>query len=355
MRSRLLCLVSLAGVAALGCARATFHDVDAGTGSGGTSAGTGGRGGTAGGGGGTGGGAGTVIGGNGGGGVGGSAGNGDAGSGGSIGGAGRGGSTAGTGGATAGTGGGGAGGTAGTTGGRGGSGGTAGSAGTGGSAGAGGRGGTAGATAGTGGGTAGTGGGTAGTGGATGGTGGTGGGSAGTGGVAGVMPTVAGQIVITELMHDVPGNDDNSEWFEIHNPSTTVTFNLMGCDVGDFNTFVPITTSLVVPPGAFRTLGIAADVGFPPYFVYGTAIKFDSQGADSARIRCGTVLIDEFAYNSTDATDANSVSHTYSVDPRHYTAADNDIRANWCLATTPYMMGSLMLFGTPGATNPQCP
>jgi hypothetical protein len=53
--------------------------------------------------------------------------------------------------------------------------------------------------------------------------------------------------------------------------------------------------------------------------------------------------------------DPNSVSHTFSVDPRHYSAVDNDIRANWCLGTAPYMMGALMLYGTPGQPNPPCP
>jgi hypothetical protein len=322
MSSRVLFLTGLLGIAALGCARATFHDIDgtAGTG-GGASAGSGGRAGTGGDGqGGTGGGAGDVIGGNGGGGAGGI--------GGSTGLSGRGG-----GGGTGGSG------VGGGTAGRGGTGGTGGNAGTGGTGGRGGSGGIAGS------------GGAAGTG--AGGRGG-GGGTAGTGGVPGVMPTVAGQIVITELLHDVPGNDDNSEWFEIYNPSTTVTYNLMSCDVGDVNTYVPITLPLVIPPGAFRTLGIVEDVGFKVDYAYGPSIKFDSQGADSARIRCGAVLIDEFAYSVTDSTDPNAVGKTFSVDPRHYSAVDNDVRANWCLATATYMAGTAMYYGTPGAANPQC-
>jgi hypothetical protein len=333
MTSRFLFLAGLSAIAAVGCARATFRDIDGGGGSGG-SAGEGGRGGAAGdiaGQGGTGGGGGDVIGGNGGGGAGGGGTGGS--TGGSIGGAGRGGSGATGGGGTGG------GGTGGSTGGRGGTGGTAGAAGgTGGIGGTGGRGGTGVAGSGGTGGVAG-----------TGGVGGTG------GGPSGVMPTAAGQIVITELLHDVPGGDDNSEWFEIYNPSTTVTYNLMGCEVGDFNTYVPVTQPLVLPPGAFRTLGIVEDVGFKVDFVYGSTVKFDSQDHDSARVRCTGVLIDEFAYTMPDATDPNSVSHTYSVDPDHYSAVDNDLRANWCLGTTPYMMGALTLYGTPGAANPQCP
>jgi hypothetical protein len=302
------CLLALA---AFGCTKAIFQPVDAGQGGagsgGGGPAGAGGDG--QGGDGGTGGGGGTVV--------GGASGGGSSGTGGS-----------------AGTGGGGVAGTGGSaaTGGRGGTGGSSGASGTGGTGGSAGRGGS---------------GGTAGTG---------GGGTAGTGsGGAGVMPTVAGQIVISELLHDVPGSDDNSEWYEIYNPSTTVTYNLMGCQASDRNSPVPITTPLVVPPGAFRTLGIVADVGFMPDFVYGAGIKFDSNAPDSARILCNGIEIDVFAYDMSDATDITNSGHTFSVDPRHYTSTENDLRANWCLGTTPYMMGTNTFYGTPGAPNPQCP
>ena len=59
------------------------------------------------------------------------------------------------------------------------------------------------------------------------------GGSGGTGG-GGVMPSAPGQIVISELMHNTATvADDFGEWFEVYNPSTTVTYDLMGCQVLD--------------------------------------------------------------------------------------------------------------------------
>ena len=75
---------------------------------------------------------------------------------------------------------------------------------------------------------------------------GTGGGGrrrAGTGGGAGVTPTVAGQIVD----HRADARRERAattlgEWFEVYNPSTTVTYDLMGCDVGDLNTFLSRST-----------------------------------------------------------------------------------------------------------------
>jgi hypothetical protein len=75
-----------------------------------------------------------------------------------------------------------------------------------------------------------------------------------------MMPSAAGQIVITELMHNsATVADDYGEWFEVFNPSTTVTFDLMGCQVLDSSTTGPvITTSFVLPPGTFKTLAAAS-------------------------------------------------------------------------------------------------
>src|SRR5262245_42979569 len=251
LRGRVALRFALAlAFASIACTKAMFQDAPAGTG--GSGGGAAGRGGASGGAGGTGGDGGSA-----GGGSGGSAGGGSGGSAGGGSGRGGGGGTAGTGG-VAGTGG---------AGGRGGTGGTSGTGGGGGTGGGNGGGGAGGRGGGGGGGAGGTGGGT-------------GGGGAGGGG--GIMPTVAGQIVITELLHDVPGGDDNSEWFEVYNPSSTVTYNLIGCSASDKNSPVPITVPFVMPPGSYKTLGIVVDVGFTPDFVYGGGIKFDSNAADSA-------------------------------------------------------------------------
>ncbi len=351
---RSLRILVVLGIGALACTRASFHDEETGDGGhGGGVAGIGGTSGTGGAGqGGTGMG-GSVVGGNGGtGDTGGSAGTGTGGSagtgtGGSAGTGGRGG--------TAGTG---TGGTTGTAG-RGGTGGTAGAGGTGGtgtagSAGTGGRGGTGGGVAGTGGATAGT---------AGGGRGGTG--TGGTGGPVGVMPSAAGQIVITELMNNsATVADDYGEWFEIYNPSTTVTYELMGCQVLDSSLTGPaISTSLVVPPMTFKTLAVSATPGgpggtaFTPDYVYTVAVKFDNDAGERAAIACNGTLIDDFVYPG---AVAGTGGRAFSLDPRHYNANDNDVSMTyWCLARNT-MAGDAYEptgpnFGTPGQPNPQCP
>ena len=344
---RSLRILVVLGIGALACTRASFHDEEIGEGGrGGGVAGIGGTSGTGGagqGGGGTGMG-GSVAGGTGG--TGGSAGTGTGG----IAGTGTGGS-AGTGG-RGGTGGTGTGGTTGTAG-RGGTGGVAGTGGTGGSAGTGGRGGT--------GGVAGTGGATAGT--AGGGRGGTG--TGGTGGPVGVMPSAAGQIVITELMNNSATiADDYGEWFEVYNPSTTVTYDLMGCQVLDSSLTGPaIATSLVLPPMTFKTLAVSATPGgpggtaFTPDYVYTVAVKFDNDAGERAAIACNGTLIDDFVYPG---AVAGTGGRAFSLDPRHYNANDNDVSMTyWCLARNT-MAGDAYEpmgpnFGTPGQPNPQCP
>jgi hypothetical protein len=241
-------------------------------------------------------------------------------------------------------------------------GGVAGSAGTIGGAGGGGNAGTGGvATAGTGGGRAGAGG----TAGMSGSGGGPGGGRGGTGGAPNVTPTVAGQIVITELMNNSATiADDYGEWFEVYNPSTTVTYDLMGCQVLDSSLTGPaISVNLVLAPMTYKVLAVSATPGgpggtaFTPDYVYGLAVKFDNDAGERAGIACNGVLIDEFVYPG---TVAGLGGRAFSLDPRHYNAADNDIAmAFWCLASNT-MAGDAYEtsgpnYGTPGRANSQCP
>ena len=339
------CAVAL--LAATGCLEANILPFDGGeAGRGGSAGGSAGRGGSAGG-----GASGSGVAGEGG--VGGISGSGPGGSGAS-------GGSGGSGGSAGAAGRGGSGGTVGGSGGRGGDGGSTG--GTGGAAGRGGAGG--GPVAGMGGGGSG-GGPVAGMGGGgTGGIGGVGGVSGTGGGVVAVTPTVHGQIVITELMHDASGIDDNlGEWFEVYNPSPTVTYELMGCEARDTSPGMIIGTSLLLPPLTFKTLAVSASPGFLPDYVYTPSgatpvVKFDNSGADEARIVCGGVLIDVFGYSQLMAS--MGAGHTFSVDPDHYSAADNDSPANWCVARDSVAGDAYELsgpnYGTPGRANTtQCP
>jgi hypothetical protein len=172
-----------------------------------------------------------------------------------------------------------------------------------------------------------------------------------------VTPTVAGQIVVTELMHDTDVvSDDFGEWFEIYNPDASATYDLFGCQIRDSANAHTIDAHLLVPPHVFRTLAIfTTGGGFVPDYTY-SGIKFDNDNADSVSIYCGLTLIDKFAYS---AAQAAMGGHSFSVDPAHYNSVDNDDPANFCLATTIYNQatsGSTVVsdYGTPGVTNPPC-
>jgi hypothetical protein len=244
--------------------------------------------------------------------------------------------------------------------GRGGTGG-GGAAGTGGSAGVGGSAAGTGGSAGMGGSAAGTGGsagmgGSAGRGGGAGsavaGTG--GGGTGGAGGAPAVIPTMAGQLVVTELMHDavVVNNDDFGEWFELYNPDPEVTYDLFGCTLRDRANPHVILTHFLMPPRTFKTFAISANPGFTPDYIY-TGIKFDNQASDQINIICGSTVIDTYSYPDSWASIGG---RSFAVDPAHYNAAENDLMANYCIAMTSYNTnGSATDYGSPGVTNPACP
>jgi hypothetical protein len=169
---------------------------------------------------------------------------------------------------------------------------------------------------------------------------------------------VAGQIVVTELMHDTDVvGDDFGEWFEIYNPSDTDSYDLLGCQIRDLANAHTIVAHLTLPPHAFRTLAIfATGGGFVPDYTY-SGIKFDNSAADEVNIYCGGTLIDRFAYSASLATVSG---HAFSVDPAHYNAADNDNPSNFCLAQMVYNQSTagtniIRDYGTPGVSNPNCP
>jgi hypothetical protein len=190
-------------------------------------------------------------------------------------------------------------------------------------------------------------------------------------GPTGITPYAAGQLVITEIMADTVGVDDESgEWFEVYNPSKTDTYDLMGCLLFDSATAVgdqdTVMGHVIVAPGAFVTLarfGDAAIGGFTPSYDYHTSllaggttpdpdkdVKFSNAG-DEVGLTCGVTSIDLVQFQTW--TVANAVPHgrSYTLDPSHYSATENDVQGNWCTGTMSYFSTNR---GTPGQPNPVC-
>ncbi|MCC7540037.1 MAG: lamin tail domain-containing protein [Deltaproteobacteria bacterium] len=170
----------------------------------------------------------------------------------------------------------------------------------------------------------------------------------------GTIPSVAGQLVISEVMYDPSGAEPGTEWVEIHNPSTTVTFNLIGCSIRD-NDGPPghiVGSSVVVAPGAYVTLSRGPGPGFIPSYVYGGGggVEFTNT-SDDVSITCGGTLIDGISYDEGGGWPV-AMNAALNLSPGALSAIQNDSPTNWCLATSMFSTGDR---GTPGAANTACP
>jgi hypothetical protein len=167
-------------------------------------------------------------------------------------------------------------------------------------------------------------------------------------------PSVTGSLVITEIQSKANGN--LGEYVEIYNPSTTTTFDLLDCTIGDSDTANPhtIAKSLVFAPGAYVTLGYSdsASEGFALDYSYAAGFKLG--GTDVVHVICGGVDIDTVSYDEL-ATVPWPVMDGKSLNlkPTALTAVMNDSVSNWCASTVnQYTTG---IYGTPGAANQTCP
>lgn len=166
-------------------------------------------------------------------------------------------------------------------------------------------------------------------------------------------PTQAGDLVFSEIMKNPTLAGDQSEWFELHNP-TKKALTLDGCTIGDDldDTWIIPTTSLVVPAGGFVVLGKSGDWsangGFLPDAVYGDAITL-ANSADELVLECAGTLIDRLAWTAEWPSFNGSAM---SLAPTALTATANDLPASWCDAPAGY--GDKINRGSPRKLNPAC-
>ncbi len=180
----------------------------------------------------------------------------------------------------------------------------------------------------------------------------------------GVTPNTLGQVVITEIMvNPVVVADDVGEWFELYNPSATDAVDLFGCTFNDSSNSNQdgVLVHLLMPPNGFATFARFGDAsgGFVPTFDYHviplvtTDVKFGNSG-DLLMMRCNGITIDSVDFTTWVIPQGASLS----LDPRHYSATENDVQSNWCPAVPPaayHMTAAGTDFGTPGVGNPTCP
>ncbi len=163
-----------------------------------------------------------------------------------------------------------------------------------------------------------------------------------------------GELVVTEIMRNPETVvDADGEWFEIHNPSSTTSYQLGGCIVESNNDpGFTIEADLVIGPGEYVLFGedTALDPGFVADYEWPSGNAFVlANGADTISLSCGGTLVDEVSYTS-GAPFPNVAGAAMNLDPGSYDAAANDDGNNWCAATQSYN-GDL---GTPGTANTVC-
>ncbi len=164
----------------------------------------------------------------------------------------------------------------------------------------------------------------------------------------------AGSLVITEIMQNPAVlMDDEGEWFEVHNPSATVTYQLMGCTVEGSAPDTPfaIDVDLPIGPGEYLIFAVAfaGDPGFVPDFTWAPGTYTLNNNADAVTLTCDGNVVDTVAYDN-GVTFPDPTGASMTLDPGSLDATANDDGTNWCEATTSYN-GDL---GTPGAANDMC-
>jgi cysteine-rich repeat protein len=166
-----------------------------------------------------------------------------------------------------------------------------------------------------------------------------------------------GGLVITEIMVDPAGTDDNMEWFEVYNPGPApvqMTGLVIKDNVGQ--EFVG-QQGLVLESGKYFLFGSGpAPGGLKPDYVYsyGTSKIQLANAGDEVTILANGQVVDQVVYTGgkngwkTAKSGASYQLHSGKLDSKL-----NDVGGNWCNSTTPF--GSGGEYGTPGKANLACP
>ncbi len=164
-----------------------------------------------------------------------------------------------------------------------------------------------------------------------------------------VTPSVLGDLLFTEFMANPasPISDAVGEWLEIHNPSSTTSYNIAGCTLfGSNGKSYQFGQDLVIAPQEFISVASSNAPGFFPDHVMNN-FSLTNSGQDVTLV-CGPngTLIDDVFWTS------NATSGVArSLDPDNFDAWANDPQSAWCDAVTSYALDN---FGTPGEPNPSC-
>lgn len=169
-----------------------------------------------------------------------------------------------------------------------------------------------------------------------------------------------GQVLITEVMYNSSGLEPSSEWFELHN-TTSSPKTLSGLTIVDgANRTHVIGLGVTIAANAYVVLvrnDTVADTAKVPavatIYEYGanlpddTGIQLANGGTGRLSLEDGSTVIAQASYGGWFTQGGGS-----SVQLKTLTYAASQQSSNWCLSSTPWAAGSDN--GTPGAAS-DCP
>ena len=186
------------------------------------------------------------------------------------------------------------------------------------------------------------------------------------------LPTMAGELIITEIMGDPEGADGEREWLELYNTTdrelALFTLKIEDNEQGNkFTSMQILDPQATIPANGYVVLAANPDaalngniqgaLALGSGLLKNTPDEDPGSGESLMRLKLVTesgTLIDEVYYAKPKSGQAQQLSlSSYSgagvTDP----GASNDTPANFCLATAEYASGYGT--GSPGAANEECP
>jgi len=163
------------------------------------------------------------------------------------------------------------------------------------------------------------------------------------------LPSAHGDLVISELMKNPEGavGEPAGEYFELYNPSASVTYDLFGCAVSDeAGTTHTVGQHVYVDPLSYVAAANGAAPGFAADYDY-ASLTFTNDADDQLYLTCDGGLIDRVRFSDTDFPDVAGSSMLLGAGALD--AVANDTGANWCDAlATGAVTYTTDNYGTPG-------
>jgi hypothetical protein len=165
----------------------------------------------------------------------------------------------------------------------------------------------------------------------------------------------AGDFIVTELMLDPDGTDTGQEWIELFNPRSTdavlTGLTLYKKNVDGTGEVTHSITGGVVPANGYFVLGDVRSGTNPAWInaTYGAGLGSLSNTSGIVGVRCGSLVLGEFAYNVPGRAARSRMLDGTTQPPTTALA----IEANYC-DTPPGALYFGNNAGTPGSANPAC-